>query len=120
LYTTLNTGISLRHQPFFGYIRDLSAPDGLLKFDWSIQIPGLSMIMGPISALNVLPIIMAIVMLAQMKLSQKLAKDKKAEEAEKLKAASADGETPPDMMAQQQKMMMFMMPLFGLMFYNMP
>lgn len=120
LYTTLNTGISLRHEPFFGYIRDLSAPDVLINFDWSFQIPLIWRMMGPIGSLNILPIIMAIVMLAQMKLSQKLAKDKKAEEAAKLKAESADGEAPPDMMAQQQKMMMFMMPLFGLMFYNMP
>lgn len=122
LYTTLNTGISLRHQPFFGYIRDLSAPDVLVQFDWSFKIPLLGAMMGPITSLNILPIIMAGVMFAQMKLSQKMAKDKKAEEAaEKAKLATGgEAETPADMMAQQQKMMMFMMPLFGLMFYNMP
>ncbi|MCB9858346.1 MAG: YidC/Oxa1 family insertase periplasmic-domain containing protein [Phycisphaerales bacterium] len=121
LYTTLNTGISLRHQPFFGYIRDLSAPDVLVHFDWTLKIPFLWKMMGPINSLNILPIIMAGVMFAQMKLSQKMAKDKKADEAaEKAKAEGAAAEPAQDMVAQQQKMMMFMMPLFGLMFYNMP
>lgn len=121
LYTTLNTGISLRHQPFFGYIRDLSAPDVLVHFDWTLKIPLLWKMMGPINSLNILPIIMAGVMFAQMKLSQKMAKDKKADEAaERAKAENPAAEPAQDMMAQQQKMMMFMMPLFGLMFYNMP
>lgn len=122
LYTTLNTSIALRHEPFFGYIRDLSAPDVLINFGWSLKIPLLWRMMGPISSLNVLPIIMAILMVAQMKVTQKMAKDKKADEAaEKAKTGAAEGESAtPDIMAQQQKMIPFIMPLFGLMFYNMP
>ncbi|MCA9255071.1 MAG: YidC/Oxa1 family insertase periplasmic-domain containing protein [Phycisphaerales bacterium] len=120
LYTTLNTGISLRHEPFFGYIRDLSAPDVLFSFE-PFKIPFLWKMMGPIGSLNILPIIMAGVMLAQMKLSQKMAKDKKADEAaERAKTEGASPEAAADPVAQQQKMMTFMMPLFGLMFYNMP
>lgn len=121
LYTTLNTSIALRHEPFFGYIRDLSAPDVLIHFNWSFKIPLIGAMMGPITSLNLLPIIMAIVMVAQMKVSQKIAKDKKAEDAaEKAKTEDGKPESPQDMMAQQQKLMIFIMPLFGLMFYNMP
>jgi len=115
LYTMLNTDVLLRHQPFFAWINDLSAPDHLIQFSSSFQIPFLYRMMGPISALNVLPIIMAFVMWAQMKLSQKMAKAKEAE-----KSKSDDPNAPSDMMATQQKMMGFLMPLFGLMFYNMP
>ena len=53
LYRMLYEAIELRHAPFFGWINDLSAPDRLLSFDFSIPfmqppfgIPVLTIIMG--------------------------------------------------------------------------
>jgi len=127
LYTTLNTDVSIRHQPFFGYIRDLSSPDVLVDFAGSFTIPLIGSIMGPISALHLLPILMSIVMIMQMKLSQKMAAaNKEKEEAEK-KAVPVEENAEPEeenpmaeAMEKNQKMMIYIMPVFGLMFYNMP
>ncbi len=117
LYTTLNTNVDLRHAPFFGYIHDLSAPDGLIIFDSQFSIPLISFMMGgPITALNLLPIIMTVLMYAQQKLTQKLTKPDKPP-APKL---DKDGNPMPDMTAQQQKIMSFMMIFMGFLFYNMP
>ena len=53
LYRMLYEAIELRHAPFFGWITDLSAPDRLFRFDFSIPfmqapygIPVLTIIMG--------------------------------------------------------------------------
>ena len=53
LYRMLYEAIELRHAPFFGWITDLSAPDRLFSFDFSIPfmqapygIPVLTIIMG--------------------------------------------------------------------------
>ena len=53
LYRMLYEAIELRHAPFFGWINDLSAPDRLFRFDFSIPfmqapygIPVLTIIMG--------------------------------------------------------------------------
>ena len=53
LYRMLYQAIELRHAPFFGWITDLSAPDRLFEFDFSIPmmsapcgIPMLTLIMG--------------------------------------------------------------------------
>jgi len=72
LYKVLFVTIEMRHAPFFGWIRDLSAPDplsifnlfGLIPFDPS-QIPfiGQFLMLGP------LPIIMGFTMWFQMKLN---------------------------------------------------
>ncbi len=64
--------IEMRHAPFFGWIKDLSAPDptnlfnlfGLLHFD-PTQVP----VFGHYLALGVWPIIMGITMWFQMKLN---------------------------------------------------
>jgi YidC/Oxa1 family membrane protein insertase len=49
----LYEAIELRHAPFFGWINDLSAPDRLFRFDFSIPfmqepygIPVLTLVMG--------------------------------------------------------------------------
>ncbi len=128
LYTTLNTDVSIRHQPFFGYIRDLSSPDVLVDFAGSFTIPVIGAVMGPISALHLLPILMSIVMIMQMKLSQKMAAaNKEKEEADKLASKTDDATAEPEeenpmaeAMEKNQKMMIYIMPIFGLMFYNMP
>jgi YidC/Oxa1 family membrane protein insertase len=53
LYRMLYQAIELRHAPFFGWIKDLSAPDRLFNFDFTIPfmdapagIPVLTLLMG--------------------------------------------------------------------------
>jgi YidC/Oxa1 family membrane protein insertase len=72
LYKVLFVTIEMRHAPFYGWIKDLSAPDptnlfnlfGLLHFD-PTQIP----VFGHYLALGVWPIIMGITMWFQFKLN---------------------------------------------------
>ena len=69
LYKVLNTTLEMRHQPFLGWVHDLSAPDptnlfnlfGLLPFHVPDSIPYLH--------LGVWPIVMGITMWMQMKLN---------------------------------------------------
>ena len=72
LYKVLFVTIEMRHAPFFGWIKDFSAPDptnlfnlfGLMPFD-PTQLP----LFGHYLALGVWPIIMGITMWFQMKLN---------------------------------------------------
>src|SRR5207244_8669152 len=72
LYKVLFVTIEMRHAPFYGWIKDLSAPDpttlfnafGLRAFD-PTHVP----VLGPYLALGVWPIIMGITMWFQMKLN---------------------------------------------------
>ena len=72
LYKVLFVTIEMRHAPFFGWIKDLSAPDptnlfnlfGLIPFD-PTQLP----LFGHYLALGIWPIIMGITMWFQMKLN---------------------------------------------------
>ena len=72
LYKVLFITIEMRHAPFYGWIKDLSAPDptnlftlfGLLHYD-PTQLP----IFGHYLALGVWPLIMGITMWFQMKLN---------------------------------------------------
>ncbi|MFL6792920.1 MAG: membrane protein insertase YidC [Bradyrhizobium sp.] len=72
LYKVLFVTIEMRHAPFFGWIKDLSAPDptnlfnlfGLLAFD-PTHLP----VFGHYLALGIWPIIMGITMWFQMKLN---------------------------------------------------
>jgi YidC/Oxa1 family membrane protein insertase len=72
LYKVLFISIEMRHAPFFGWIRDLSAPDptnlfnlfGLLSFD-----PTLLPVFGHFLHIGIWPIIMGITMWLQMKLN---------------------------------------------------
>jgi YidC/Oxa1 family membrane protein insertase len=118
LWTSLNTNVDLRHQPFFFWIRDLSAPDGLYTpaTPWNLNIPLLGAMTGPIHGFNLLPIIMTLTMYLQQKLTQKLTRPATPPPP----AVDAEGRPIPDQMAQQQKIMNFMMVFFGFMFYNFP
>lgn len=63
LYKVLNISIEIRHAPFIGWIKDLSAPDPLLISQWShLPIPALLDI-------GVWPIIMGLTMYLQQKLN---------------------------------------------------
>ena len=72
LYKVLFVTIEMRHAPFFGWIRDLSAPDptnifnlfGLIAFD-----PTILPLVGPFLHLGAWPLIMGVTMWAQMKLN---------------------------------------------------
>lgn len=72
LYKTLFVTIELRHQPFFGWIRDLSAPDptsifnlfGLLPFE-----PTAAPLIGAFLGVGVLPILMGASMWVQTKMN---------------------------------------------------
>lgn len=72
LYKVLFVTIEMRHAPFFGWIRDLSAPDptnlfnlfGLIPFD-PTHLP----LFGPFLALGIWPLIMGVTMWVQMKLN---------------------------------------------------
>ncbi len=72
LYKVLFVTIEMRHAPFFGWIRDLSAPDpthifnlfGLLPYD-----PASVPMIGHFLAIGIWPVIMGITMFVQMKLN---------------------------------------------------
>jgi YidC/Oxa1 family membrane protein insertase len=72
LYKVLFVTIEMRHAPFYGWIRDLSAPDptniftlfGLVPFD-----PTVLPVLGQYLHLGVWPIIMGITMWVQMKMN---------------------------------------------------
>jgi YidC/Oxa1 family membrane protein insertase len=102
LYSAVNSSIDLRGAAFLPFwITDLSVPDAAFKFA-TITLPLLG---WKINSLNLLPILMGLAFYLQ----QKLTPTQPA-------AASANPQ-----MAQQQKMMMVMMPvLFPLMLYNLP
>ena len=91
LYQALIRSVALRGAHFL-WIKDLSSPDKAWVFKNSIPFLG--------NQLNILPILMAIGMFVQQKISM----------------AKAIGEA-----AQQQKMMSIIMPImFGVIFYQMP
>ena len=72
LYKVLFTTIEMRHAPFFGWIRDLSAPDptnlftlfGLIPWD-PTHVP----LIGSFLVLGIWPLIMGVTMWVQMKLN---------------------------------------------------
>ncbi|MDD5477285.1 MAG: membrane protein insertase YidC [Candidatus Omnitrophica bacterium] len=91
LYQALIRSVALRGAHFW-WIKDLSSPDKLFVFKNSIPFLG--------NQLNILPILMAIGMFVQQKISM----------------GKVSGEA-----AQQQKMMSIIMPImFGVIFYQMP
>ena len=91
LYQALMRTIALRGANFL-WIKDLSEPDRLFILPVSLPILG--------NEINILPLVMAIGMFIQQKISM----------------ANTTGST-----AEQQRMMMVIMPLmFGLIFYKMP
>ncbi|KPK41386.1 MAG: hypothetical protein AMJ78_05650 [Omnitrophica WOR_2 bacterium SM23_29] len=97
LYQVLMRSIEIRNAKFL-WIKDLSQPDRLIIFNFSIPWFG--------KELNILPLLMAISMFFQQKLSTP-------------KATISSGGA--DQLAQQQKMMGMMMPLmFGILFYHLP
>ncbi|OEU51688.1 MAG: hypothetical protein BA868_08770 [Desulfobacterales bacterium C00003106] len=89
-YKMLYQCIELRHQPFFGWITDLSAPDRLFRFDFSVPL------MDPPYGIPVLTIIMGASMFLQQKMS------------------------PPPGDPSQAKLMMILPIVFTFIFINFP
>lgn len=89
-YRMLYAAIELRHAPFFLWINDLSAPDRLFHFKFSIPF------MSPPYGIPVLTIIMGITMFLQQKMS------------------------PPPGDPSQAKFMMLMPVIFTVIFINFP
>jgi len=102
LWSAVYASIELRGAAFLPFwITDLSLPDALYRFPTAIVVPLLG---WKIESLNLLPLMMGLAFYLQQKLMPSQA------------AASANPQV-----AQQQKMMMIMMPLlFPLMLYNAP
>jgi YidC/Oxa1 family membrane protein insertase len=102
LWSAVYASIDLRGAPFLPFwITDLSLPDTLWRFPTAIVVPLLG---WKIESLNLLPLMMGLAFYLQQKLMPSQA------------AASANPQV-----AQQQKMMMIMMPLlFPLMLYKAP
>jgi YidC/Oxa1 family membrane protein insertase len=100
LWSAVYTSIDLRGAPFLPvWITDLSAPDALFTFK-AIPIP----LFGKIDSFNLLPILMGVAFYLQQKLTP----------------SQAGAATNPQM-AQQQKIMMIMLPvLFPLTMYTAP
>lgn len=92
LYVLFDQAVELRGQSFL-WIRDLSAPDALIDWGWSIPLIG--------SSLNILPLIMAGTNYGMMRLMQMPAQD--------------------EMQEKIQKQMLIMMPIMMAVFlYHMP
>ena len=129
LWTGLNTDIALRHAPFDGYwIKDLAAPDALIKFSPPIsipilaQLPWLGRMFQDIPALNLLPILMGVAMWLQQKYMPKPGMQAKVEAAKQRPPAERrPGQMTPEDQLRQQRIMMYAMTfVFPLMLYYMP
>jgi YidC/Oxa1 family membrane protein insertase len=111
LWTAVNTSIDLRGAGFLPFwITDLSLPDQLFAIPFAATLQKISLLGFPIGKIvpgyfNLLPILMGVVMYFQQKL---------------MPTSQASAQTNPQL-AQQQKMMLIMMPLlFPLMLYSGP
>ncbi|MCH9021436.1 MAG: membrane protein insertase YidC [Planctomycetes bacterium] len=107
LFTAVDANVALRHEGLFPavWLTDLSAPDRLIPFS-SLGIPSftLPLMIGLVDAINLLPVLLAVAMYLQTKLS-----------GQNTMAASNP------QMAQQQKMMQILMPIMMLVFlYSAP
>jgi YidC/Oxa1 family membrane protein insertase len=99
LWQGLSSSIDLRQAVFFGWIDDLSAPDQLFK--WGENIPLISWAFGPY--FNLLPAILMALFFVQQKMFM------------------PPQTSPPDPQVEmQQKMMTWMMLMFGYFFWRLP
>lgn len=95
MYSVFEISVELRGEPFMLWMTDLSQPDRAIK--WAPQNINLLFTSFTLDALNVLPIVMTVTWFLQAYFAPR---------------------SPDPQMAAQQKMMMFMPIVFGLMCYN--
>ena len=93
MFSVFDTSIELRGQPFFGWMDDLSRPDRLIEWKKPFDV----FFLPTLNSFNVLPIIMTITWFLQAYFAPR---------------------SPDPQMQQQQKMMLMMPVIFGLMCYN--
>lgn len=124
LWTALNYDVHLRNAPFDGWwLTDLSSPDRLIKVsDTGIHIPLLSFLIGPVTHINVLPILMGVSMFLQQKYMPKPNMQRKIDAVKSAPPVERrPGQMTPEEQLRQQQMMAYMMSiLFPLIFYQMP
>lgn len=116
LYAMLFFTFELRHEhAFYGLVQslsnhkwaflgDLSEPDHFIGFGTSFHVPLLSGIMGPIEALNILPLVMGVVFYIQQKYMQ----------------PPTTATMTPEMEQQQKIMKVMTVVMFPLFMYNAP
>ncbi len=92
MYSVFELSVELRGAPFMLWIRDLSQPDALVKFSRSIDVP----LIPTFDSFNVLPIVMTITWFLQSWFAPR---------------------SPDPQMQTQQKIMMAMPVIFGIMCY---
>ncbi|MDB4508487.1 membrane protein insertase YidC, partial [Akkermansiaceae bacterium] len=66
-FTMLQYAVELRHKPFLGWVKDLSQPDTIHVLELPFELPFL----GASLPINILPILMAVTMVLQMKMTPK-------------------------------------------------
>ncbi|MBL8877486.1 MAG: membrane protein insertase YidC [Phycisphaerales bacterium] len=124
LWTALNYDVHLRNAAFDGWwLTDLSSPDHLIKLsDAGMHIPLLSLMIGPITHINVLPILMGVSMFLQQKYMPKPNMQRRIDAAQNApQTERKPGQMTPEEQLRQQQMMAYMMSiLFPIMFYQMP
>jgi len=110
IFTAAGYNVALRHQGLlpasWHWLNDLSAPDRLIPFTLfglhhPIKLPFLGAFIGDIDAINLLPILLCIAMFLQTKFSP-----------QSKMSVAANPQT-----AQQQKMMLYMMPVMMFLFF---
>jgi YidC/Oxa1 family membrane protein insertase len=116
LYAMIYFTFELRHEhAFFGvfqvltghswaFLGDLAEPDHFISFGHQIWIPLLSGLMGPIEALNILPLILGVVFYIQQKYMQ----------------PPQTTQMTPEMEAQMKMMKVMTVVMFPLFMYNAP
>jgi YidC/Oxa1 family membrane protein insertase len=112
LFAMLYFAFDLRHQPAFfgvfqavsggswGFLSDLSAPDGMIPFGIGFNLP----LMGNITSLNVLPLFLGIVFFLQ----------------QKYLTPPPSASTTPEQKSQQKIMKVMMVVMFPVFMYNAP
>lgn len=124
LWTALNYDVHLRNAPFDGWwLTDLSSPDHLIHIsDAGFYVPLLSAIIGPITHINVLPVLMGVSMFLQQKYMPKPNMQRRMDALKNTPhTETKPGQMTPEEQLKQQQMMAYMMSfLFPVMFYQMP
>jgi YidC/Oxa1 family membrane protein insertase len=108
LWTALSFTTEMRHEGFIFWIRDLTAPDALIPFGTTYNIP----LMGPTSSFNLLPLFLGLSMYLQQKFMPKASRQAKKDRMSDDQLAQQE---------QMQKMMLIIMPIMmTVLFYNAP
>jgi YidC/Oxa1 family membrane protein insertase len=93
MYSVFELSVELRRAPFMLWVRDLSLPDALVRFSGPVNIP----LIPVFDSFNVLPLVMTVTWFLQSYYAPR---------------------SPDPQMQTQQKMMLFMPVVFGVMCYN--